>query len=168
LDGGDRPELMDKAEILSRLKMRLEELEEEARLVRSMIALLEGEPSEPRPDERVEEVKEGRKRVGLLYVANDRSYIRLVPEGEPPLTSDVKAYLEKLVEELRERQKRQGVALSEDELIQLEIRRGPNGGVQEIVISGIRDLREFVRAQAALKYVAMVLGELSGRRTGAR
>jgi len=158
-----REELLSKREIVERLRGRLVELEDEIRLVKSLLALLDEEPSKPKAHEKAIDVKLGRKKVATLFVGPDNSYLRLVPEGEPPLASDVLAYLERLVAELRNRQKTLNPLEDEENLISLEIKQGPRGGVREIVVSGIRDTREYVRVRAALEYVGQALAELSGK-----
>ena len=162
----ERVELLSREDVVQRLRERLVELEEEIRLIKSILALLGEERRPPRPDERVEEIRQGKKKIGVLYIGKD--YVRMVPEGEAIVTEDLRVYLESLVEELRLRQKRMGIISDDEEGISLEIKTGPGGELYEIVVSGIRDTREFVKVHAALRYTATVLYEIASRRAGAR
>jgi len=160
-DGGE--DLLSKKEVVERLRARLVELEEEIRLVKSLLALLDEEPSKPKAHEKAIDVKVGRKKVATIFVGPNNSYLRLVPEGEPPLASDVLTYLEKLISELRDKQKTLYPLEDEENLISLEVKQGPRGGVREIIVTGIKDMREYVRVWAALEYVGEALAELSGK-----
>jgi len=156
-------ELLSKREVVERLRARLVELEDEIRLVKSLLALLEEEPTKPKAHEKAIDLKLGRKKVATIFEGPDKTYLRLVPEGEPPLARDILAYLENLVAELRNKQKTLNPLEDEENLISLEVRQGPRGGVREIVVSGIKDTREYVRVRAALEYVGHALAELSSR-----
>ncbi|MEB3816986.1 MAG: hypothetical protein LRS46_03490, partial [Desulfurococcales archaeon] len=66
---------------------------------------------------------------------------------------EVRAYLEEIVREIRAEQARAG---HEDRLARLEVRSTPDGGLEEILIDGLHNTLEQIKAKAALKHAAEV------------
>lgn len=147
----EKEQYLSKEEVISWIKHRIEELENELRVLRSILAHYEdaggGRAS---PDEKVEEIKVGRRRIARLYVGE--SHVRLVPEFEMALLGDLKEYLEETVEEIREKQAREGV--DESERVKLTVKEKASGGVKEIIVSNIEGISEMIKSKAALKYAA--------------
>lgn len=125
------------------VKRRIEELEEELSVLRRILEELEGHPK-PSIDERVEDVKIGRRRVAKLY--RGEKHARLVLEGNWPIPEELMSYLEEIVEEIRERQLASGV--SPEEAVRLDVRG------REIRVEGLHTTIEHLKVRAALKYIA--------------
>lgn len=147
----EKEQYMSKEEVISWIKQRIEELESELRVLKSILAHYEqsggGRLS---PDEKVEEVKAGRKRIARLYVGED--YVRLVPEFDMVIVGDLKEYLEETVEEIRARQSREGIG--EEDQARLIIKEKATGGVKEVMIVNIEGISSMIKSKAALKYIA--------------
>lgn len=144
-----------KEEIVEWLKSRIEELENEIRVLKSILAMMEGGGG-ARPGERVEEVKLGRRRVARLYRGED--YVRLVPEFPMVLTGDIRSYLNSIVSEIVESQARQGVP--EEERARLEVKESPEGSVSEVRVEGLKSTLDTLKARAALKFAAEMAWEV--------
>lgn len=147
----DEKEQLSKEEVVSWIKRKLEELEAEIRVLKSILAHYE-QPGEGRasPDEKVEEVKAGRRRIARLYIGEN--HIRLVPEFPMALVGDLKEYLDETIEEIRAKQSREGV--EEGEQAKLLVKEKATGGVREVIIANIEGISEVIKSKAALKYVA--------------
>jgi len=130
-------------EALEWVKRRIEELEEELAILRRILEEFEGAPK-PAIEERVEDVKVGRRRVAKLY--RGERHMRLVLEGNWPLPEELTAYLEEIVSEIRERQLASGVP--PEEAIRLDVRG------REIRVEGLHTTIEHLKVRAALKYIA--------------
>jgi hypothetical protein len=144
----DERESLAKEEILSWLKSRIEELENELRVLKSMLNLLEGGESW-KPGEKPEEVKVGRRRIAVLY--RGEYYVRIVPQYPMPDVPEIRAYLENILNEIKEIQARSG-AESSEELARLSIKNGPDGHIVEIVYENLYSAVELLKAKAALKH----------------
>lgn len=140
-------------ELLALVRRRVERLERELRLWRQLLELLEGGDGW-RPGEKPEEVKVGRTRVAVIYRGED--YVRMVPSVRVPDARDVRSYLEEILSEIREMQAR-GDAPT---LARLEVRRGPDGSIAEILYSDLHSAVELLKAKAALKHVAHLAWEI--------
>ncbi len=130
-------------EALEWVKRRIEELEEELAILKRIMAELEGVPR-PSIDERVEDVKVGRRKVAKLY--RGEKHLRLVLEGNWPLPEELTTYLEEIVSEIRDRQLASGIP--PEEAIKLDIRG------REIRVEGLHTTIEHLKVRAALKYIA--------------
>ncbi len=137
-------------EVIEWVRARIRELEEELRILKGLLALLEGGSGGARPGERIEEVRVGRRRIARLY--RGEGYLRLAPEYPMTVTSEARAYLEEVVSEIAERQARDEIP--EEEQARLEIRRAPDGAISEIRVEGLHGTLDYLKARAALKYVA--------------
>jgi len=147
----EKEQYLSKEEVISWIKQRLEELENEIRILRSILAHYEQASSgRISPDEKVEEIKAGRRRIARLYIGEN--YIRLVPEFDVVLVGDLKEYLEETVEEIKAKQSREGI--DERDQVKLIIKEKATGGVREIIISNIEGISEIIKSKAALKYIA--------------
>lgn len=147
----EKEQYLSKEEVISWIKQRLEELENEIRILRSILAHYEQASSgRISPDEKVEEIKAGRRRIARLYIGEN--YIRLVPEFDVVLVGDLKEYLEETVEEIKAKQSREGI--DEREQVKLIVKEKATGGVREIIISNIEGISEIIKSKAALKYIA--------------
>lgn len=155
----EKEEIASKEEIIAWIRQRLEELESEIRMLRSILAHYE-EPGRLSPDEKVEEVKVGRRRIARVYIGS--RYVRLVPEFEMPLPSDIREYLEEIVNEIRERQEREGV--DPDDMARIVVRERASGAVKEIIIRGVENITETIKAKAALKYAAEMAWQIAKAR----
>ncbi len=151
----EKEDYASREEVITWVRQRLEELENEIRMLRSILAHYE-EPGRISPDEKVEEVKMGRKRIAKVYVGE--GYVRLIPEFEMPLPSDIKEYIEEVVNEIRERQAREG--LEKEEQARLIIKERASGAVKELIIKNIDGITETIKAKAALKYAAELAWEI--------
>ncbi len=130
-------------EAIEWVRKRIEELEEELAVLKRILEELEGAPK-PSLDERVEDVKVGRRRVAKLY--RGERHMRLVLEGSWPIPEELMSYLEEAVEEIRERQLASGVP--PEEAVRLDVRG------REIRVEGLHTTIEHLKVRAALKYVA--------------
>lgn len=147
----EKEQHLSKEEVISWIKQRLEELENEIRILRSILAHYEQASSgRISPDEKVEEIKAGRRRIARLYIGEN--YIRLVPEFDLVLVGDLKEYLEETVEEIKAKQSREGI--DERDQVKLIVKEKATGGVREIIISNIEGISEIIKSKAALKYIA--------------
>ncbi|MCE4618594.1 MAG: hypothetical protein F7C37_04040 [Desulfurococcales archaeon] len=147
----EKEQYLSKEEVISWIKQRLEELENEIRILRSILAHYEQASSgRISPDEKVEEIKAGRRRIARLYIGEN--YIRLVPEFDVVLVGDLKEYLEETVEEIKAKQSREGI--DERDQVKLIVKEKATGGVREIIISNIEGISEIIKSKAALKYIA--------------
>lgn len=139
---------LSKEEIITWLRSRIEELENELRVMRSMLELMEGGEGW-KPGERPEEVKVGRRKIAVLYRGD--YYVRIVPQYPMPDVSEIKSYLENILNEIREIQARTGVETGE-ELAKLNIKSSPEGFVTEISFENLYSAVELLKAKAALKH----------------
>ncbi len=146
---------LGRSELEQWLRERIAQLEEELRYLRSLLELVSGgsgerpDPRRPRPGERSEEVRVGRKRIARVFRGED--YVRLAALEPLALPQDVREYLEGVVSEIRAQQARQG---REERLAQLEIRTRPDGSIEEIIVSNVHATLEAIKAKAALKHAA--------------
>jgi hypothetical protein len=138
------------------LRERIARLEEELRMLRSLLAIVTGgepearlDPRRPRPGERVEDVRVGRKRVARVF--RGEGYVRLAALEPLALPQDVREYLESVVAEIRAQQARGG---REDDLATLEIHTRPDGSLEEATIRNLYNTLEAIKAKAALKHAA--------------
>ena len=145
---GEKEEYATREEVIEWVKKRLESLENEIRMLRSILAHYE-EPGRLSPEEKIEELKIGRRRIARIYIGE--GYVRLVPEFEMPLPLDIRSYLEEVIEEIRERQSKER---SREDSVKLVIKERASGTVKELVIENIEGVTESIKAKAALKYVA--------------
>ncbi|MCE4600800.1 MAG: hypothetical protein F7C38_04465 [Desulfurococcales archaeon] len=153
----EKEQLASREEVLSWIKHRIEELENELKMLKSILYHYEeGTPGRLSIDEKVEEVKVGRRRIARLYIGD--SYVRIVPEFEMVLIGDMKEYLDEIIDEIREKQIKEGV--EEQDQAKLTIRERTNGSIKEIIISNIEGIAEVIKAKAALKYVAELAWEI--------
>jgi hypothetical protein len=141
-------ESITKEEIVTWLRSRIEELESELKVMKSMLELLEGGESW-RPGEKPEEVKVGRRKIAVLY--RGEYYVRIVPQYPMPDVPEIRGYLENILNEIKEIQVRSG-AESGDELARLTIRTGPEGHITEIIFENLFSAVEILKAKAALKH----------------
>ena len=154
---GEKEKLLERDEVIARLRERLAELEEEVRLIKSILAALEqATVGPPSPSEKMEEVRVGKKKIARLYYAE--GYVRLRPDFPMSLPSEVWAYLEATVGEIRERQEKEGV--DQEEQVRLRRIDGPDGAVAEIRIENLHTTIDHIKARAALKYVAELAYDL--------
>ncbi len=144
-----------KEKIIEWIRSRIEELENELRILKSILSMMEGGGG-ARPGERVEEVRIGRRRIARLYRGED--YVRLVPEFPMALTGDVRSYLEGIVAEITETQARQGIP--EEERARLDVKESPEGSVVEVRIEGLKSTLDTLKARAALKFTAEMAWEV--------
>ncbi len=142
-------------EIIGWVRSRIEELENELRILKSILSMMEGGGG-ARPGERVEEVRIGRRRIARLYRGED--YVRLVPEFPMALTGDVRSYLEGIVAEITETQARQGIP--EEERARLDVKESLNGSIAEIHVGGLDFTLAVLKARAALKFIAETAWEV--------
>ncbi|MEB3806708.1 MAG: hypothetical protein GSR73_04245 [Desulfurococcales archaeon] len=153
----EKEQLASREEVVSWIKHRIEELENELKMLKSILYHYEeGAPGRLSIDEKVEEVKVGRRRIARLYIGDN--YVRIVPEFEMVLIGDMKEYLDEIIDEIREKQVKEGV--EEQDQAKLTIRERTNGSIKEIIISNIEGIAEVIKAKAALKYVAELAWEI--------
>ncbi len=139
---------LSKEEIVSWLRTKIEELENELRVLKSMLELMEGGEGW-KPGERPEEVKVGRRKIAVLYRGD--YYVRIVPQFPMPDVSEIRNYLENILSEIKEIQARTGVE-SGEELARLIIKNSPEGFVTEITFENLYSAVELLKAKAALKH----------------
>ncbi len=149
-------ESFSKEELITWLKSRIEELENEIRMLRSMLDLLEGGEGW-KPGEKPEELKVGRKRIGVVY--RGEYYVRIVPQYPMPDVPEIRSYLEEILNEIKEIQARSG-AESGDELAKLTIKTSPEGHIIEISYENLYSAVEILKAKAALKHAVEVGWEI--------
>ncbi|MEB2835674.1 MAG: hypothetical protein GSR80_000610 [Desulfurococcales archaeon] len=142
---------MDRAWLAAWVRGRIAELEEELEALRGILEVLEGggDPGRPRPGERVEEVRVGRRRIARVFKGED--YVRLAPLEPLALPPEARAYLEEVVSEIRAEQARDPSRAPE---ARLELREDPGGGLLEARIEGLGGVLELVKAKTALKHAA--------------
>ncbi|MCE4612754.1 MAG: hypothetical protein F7C07_02845 [Desulfurococcales archaeon] len=145
----EEPRIASREEIVEWVKKRIVELEEELRILKSLLSMIES-PGRPIMGEKVEEVKAGRRRIARVYRGD--SYVRMVPELPLPLPLEVREYLESVVREIRESQARAGVP--EDERARLYVKERPDNSVSEVGIENLYSTIDIIKARAALKYSA--------------
>ena len=145
----EEPRTASREEMVEWVKKRIAELEEELRVLRGLLSMVES-PGRPVLGEKVEEVKVGRRRIAKVYRGD--SYVRMVPELPLPLPLEVREYLESVVREIRESQARAGV--SEDERARLYVKERPDQSVSEAGIENLYSTIDLIKARAALKYSA--------------
>jgi hypothetical protein len=154
---GELERSLPKPELEEWLRNRIMQLEEELKYLRALLAMISGEedveqdPRKVRPGERVEEVKVGRRKIARVFKGED--YVRLASLEPMALPSEVRAYLEDVVSEIRAEQARSG---HESELAKLEVKLDSDNSIKEIVIHNLRNALEIIKAKAALKHVAEV------------
>ena len=154
---GELEKMLSRGELEEWLRNRIEQLEEELKYLKALLAIVsggEGESQDPRrvrPGERVEEVRVGRRRIARVFKGED--YVRLAPLEPIALPSEARAYLEEIVSEIRADQARSG---HESELAKLEISLDNDNSIREILIYNLRNALEIIKAKAALKHVAEV------------
>ena len=136
------------------LEERIAELEEELRVLRELRELLAGRAradreslARPRPGERSEEVKVGRKRVARLF--EGEGYARLALLAEVPLPRDVREYLDTVVGEIRAQQAR----LGHTELAELSV-AVEDGRWVSAEIRNLHNAVDTIKARAALRHAA--------------
>ncbi|MEM0340620.1 MAG: hypothetical protein QXN05_00375 [Acidilobaceae archaeon] len=139
----ERKEPATLEEIAEWIKKRLKEVEEEERMLRTLLLLIE-EREVSRPDEIVEEIRVGKKRIGRLHKGSN--YVRAVPEAPIILVTEVREYLLSLEEELR------GSSHNMLEPPRLIVKERPDGTVQEIRFENLQTTLEFIKAKAGLTY----------------
>ncbi len=144
---------VDREELLSVARSKVERLEKELRFWRSILSMLEGGEGW-RPGERPEELRVGRRRIAVLYRGED--YVRVVPSFPMPDLAELRTHLNFVLNEIRELQVRTGSA----EKASLEVRKGPEGSVIEIRYEGLGSAVELLKAKAALKHAVSVAWEV--------
>ncbi|GAB6147626.1 hypothetical protein [Stetteria hydrogenophila] len=152
---GIEARVASREEIVEWLKSRIEELESELRILKSMLSLIEDRGG-ARPGERVEEIRVGRRRIARLYRGED--YVRLVPEFPMTLSGDVRSYLDSVIAEIAEAQARQGIP--EEERVRLDVKESPDGLAVEARIHGLKSTLDTLKARAALKFAAEMAWEV--------
>jgi len=159
---GEKEQYATKEEIVEYLRNHIKELEEELKILRTLLAKLEPSAVEEEfdPSERVEEIRISRKTVAKLGIGED--YIRVILKFPTTLPDDIKTYLESTIEEINNRQALEGV--SPDERAYLEVKRGPDKTVREIRIRNLYTPLEGVKAKAALKYSVELLYKISKKK----
>ncbi len=165
--GGEREQekLLSRSELVSWVRARLESLEEECRVLRSLLAELEGRGATARREaEKSEWVLAGKRKIARIYYTG--SYVRLEPgfPARPPEEAIV--YLERVVAGIRERQAEEGIP--PEEQARLRVEEGDDGVLVEARIEGLHSTIDFLRAKAALKYLAEISWELYKAQRGAQ
>ncbi len=153
-----------KEELVEYLRRRIEALEEELRVLKSLLAMIDPSSVEGAetvdPSERVEDVKVSKRVIAKLGMGED--YVRIKLLFPTPLPGDVKQYLETVLEEIGEKQAIRGVP--PEERAAMEIVPSPDGGVRMIRVYNLSSTLEKVRVKAALKYVAELLYKIYRKR----
>ncbi|MEM1927788.1 MAG: hypothetical protein QXS85_03515 [Acidilobaceae archaeon] len=142
-------------EIAEWIRRKLAEVEEEERVLRALLSLVE-ERELSRPDETMEEIRVGRRRVGRLHVG--RSYVRAVPETPIALLAEVRDYLLSLEEELK------NASLNTLNPPRLLVKERPDGTLQEVRFENLQTTLDFIKAKAGLRYAIETSAELSRSR----
>ncbi len=150
-----RREHASKEEIIGWLKNRIKEVEDELRILRSMLSMVE-DTGRLSVNEKVEDVKLGKKRIAKIYRGD--SYIRIIPEFSSPLPLEVEEYLESVKNEIETSQAKSG--LGEEERVQLAIKEKPDNSIAEIRFENIYTTIEMIKAKAALKYAVEIMYQI--------
>ncbi len=146
---------VSKAELALWLRERVAQLEDELRYLRALLEAISGggggerDPRRARPGERVEEVRVGRRRIARVFKGED--YVRLAPLVPLVFPREVRGYIDAVIGEIRAEQARAG---REDRLARLEVRSTPDGGLEEILVDGLHNTLEQIKAKTALKHAA--------------
>lgn len=138
---------VNKEDLEAYVRKRVEELEEELRVLKTLLEYLE-DAGKASPTERVEDVKVGRRRVARILRGD--SYVRSVPELPMALPREIKEYLQTVEAEIRSYQARSGSGPGEG--VKLIVKERPDGTVAEIKFDGLFTTLEVLKAKAALKY----------------
>ncbi|MCE4617445.1 MAG: hypothetical protein F7C32_02545 [Desulfurococcales archaeon] len=136
------------------VKKKVEELEKELKMWKTLLASLEGgSPIDLSPSEKVEELRHKRTRYAVIY--RGEGYVRMRPLINVKLDSELKGYITNVINELKEEYHDE----DEDESIPIDLRitENPDGTLSEIAVSGIQDTIGMLRIIGALKYVAHTL-----------
>ena len=133
-------------ELIAFLKEEIERCEERIRFYKELLMRLQ--PNGWKVGEKIEEVREKRKKYGMIYMGED--YVRAVPNFPMPRVAEIENYIKNMVNEIREMQARIG---GDGPLAKYEIEGDPI--VQEIKISNLFTAVEKVRAKAFLKTALM-------------
>ncbi len=143
-------------EVLIWVRKRVKELEEELRILKTILAQYEAGVGSPivNPAEKVEEYKIGKRLVAKIYIGDN--YVRMTPVFDIILPSDVEEYLKTFVDELTSRQAKSGA----EERATLKLVNGPDGTLREIRIENLNTTLEKLKAKATLKYAAELLYRL--------
>ena len=162
LERGEEKSL-SREELIEWVRKRIAVLEEELRALKALLEILETGGSargDIDPDESVEEVKIARRVLAIVGIGGD--YVRVVPRFPMTIAGDIEAYLDTVVEEIRERQAREG--MPPEERARLEARHNPDGTIRELRITGVTTPLERVKAKAALKYAVELAWQIARRR----
>ncbi|MEB3756094.1 MAG: hypothetical protein GSR79_04460 [Desulfurococcales archaeon] len=132
------------------LKRKIVELEEDLHYYKAMLSILEGSMpiSPPMPGEKSEDLKVGKKRIAIIFRGD--GYVRSSPSFKAFLTSDLREYVNSVVNEIKTMQ-------GEESTITLEIRENPDGSLREIRVEGLQSTVEELRIIGAMKYVLQTL-----------
>ncbi len=156
-------ELATKEELVEWIKIRIEQLEEELRMLRSMLARLEPgvvEEEDFDPNEKIEEIKVRRKVIAKIGIGED--YVRAIFKFEASLLDDIRKYIESIVEEVSDKQAKEGVPAEEQ--ASLIVKNTPDGHIKEIRVINVYTPLEKVKAKAALKYAVQLLYDIAKRK----
>ncbi len=151
----EKSEFATREELIEWIKQKITILEEELKILKTLLAVVEQGYAEPEvnPSEKVEDVKVGKKVIAKVY--RGEGYVRAVPKFPAGLPSDVEEYLEAFVEEIKDKQAREGVEPEDRAVLQVKTR--PDGSVAEIRISNISTTLDMLKAKATLKYAIELL-----------
>jgi len=145
---------LDMDTIVEWIRRKVDELEQELRIWKTLLASMEGRsPIELSPSEKVEELRHKRTRYAVIY--RGEGYVRMRPIIPARLDQELKGYITNVINELREEY--QDEDDEETSLLDLRITENPDGTLSEIVVSGIQDTIGMLRIVGALKYVAHTL-----------
>ncbi len=139
---------VNKEDLEAYVRKRIEELEEELRVLKTLLEYLE-DAGKASPTERSEDVKVGRRRVARIL--RGEGYVRVVPEVPLALPREIREYLQTVEAEIRSYQARSG-GPSEGEGVRLYVKERPDGTVAEVKFDGLFTTLEVLKAKAALKY----------------
>ncbi len=139
---------VNKEDLEAYVRKRVEELEEELRVLRTLLEYLE-DSGKASPTERPEDVKVGRRRVARIF--RGESYVRAVPELPLALPREIREYLQTVEAEIRSYQSRSGGA-GTGEGVKFSVKERPDGTVAEVKFDGLFTTLEVLKAKAALKY----------------
>jgi hypothetical protein len=155
----EKKDFASKEEIIEYLKRRIEELENELKILRTILARYEpaAMPERFDPNEKLEDVKVGRKTIARIGVGED--YVRAIFRFQTGLPSDIRSYLERISEEIADKQALEGIP--PEERTKLEVKEYPEGLVRELSFTNLYGPLERVKAKAALKYAVELLYQLS-------
>ncbi|MEB3766037.1 MAG: hypothetical protein GSR77_07750 [Desulfurococcales archaeon] len=154
----EKEEYAAKDELLEWIKQRISLLEEELKMLKTLLAIVEQGYSEPEvnPSERVEDVKIGKKLIAKVF--RGEGYVRAVPKFPTGMPSDIEEYLQAFVEEIQDKQAREGI--EPDERASLIVRTKPDGSVAEIRIANLTTTLDLLKSKATLKYAIELLYQL--------